>query len=110
MYNIRKSNNPILRKLSDTQTDEQADGQMDRQMNGQMGRQADGQTDKSDFTGHCPTNVKHPKNKKMKKKTTIKKNEKSNLIYNMKYCFYKYNNIKNIKNLIIFLLNQNIHF
>ena len=64
MYNIRKSNNPILRKLSDTQTDEQADGQMDRQMNGQMGRQADGQTDKSDFTGHCPTNVKHPKTRR----------------------------------------------
>ena len=53
-----------MRKLSDTQTDEQVDGQMDRQMNGQMDRQADGQTDKSDFTGHCPTNVKHPKKRK----------------------------------------------
>ena len=42
----------------------------------------------------------------MKKTPTIKKYEKSNLIYNSKHGFYKYN----IKNLIIFLLNQNIHF
>ena len=53
-----------MRKLSDTQTDEQVDGQMDRQMNGQMDRQADGQTDKSDFTVYCPTNVKHPKTRR----------------------------------------------
>ena len=64
MYNVRKSNNPILRKLSDTQTD----GQMDRWINGQIDRQADGQTDKSDFTGHFPTNVKHPKTRRWKKK------------------------------------------
>ena len=35
-----KTNDPILRKVSDGQTD--------------------GQTNKSDFIGCCPTNVKHP--------------------------------------------------
>ena len=40
-----KTNDPILRKLSDGRTD----GQTDRQ------------TDESDFTGRCPTNVERPK-------------------------------------------------
>ena len=93
-----------MRKLSDTQTDEQADGQMDRQMNGQMDRQT---RVTSLDTVRLTSSIQKQEDEK---KTTIKKNEKSNLIYNMKYCFYKYNNIKNIKNLIIFLLNQNIHF
>ena len=39
-----KTNDPILRKLSD----------------GWMDRRTDGQMDKSDFIGHCPTNVEHP--------------------------------------------------
>ena len=44
MYNIRKTNDTILRKLSDGRTD--------------------GQTDESDFIGRCRTNVKRPNNKK----------------------------------------------
>ena len=40
-----KTNNPILRKLSDAWTD----------------KQTDGQTDESDFIGRCPTNVERPK-------------------------------------------------
>ena len=46
MYNIRKTNDPILRKLSDGRTD--------------------GQTDKSDFIGRCPTNVERPETQKKK--------------------------------------------
>ena len=41
----KKTNDPILRKLSDEWTD----------------RRTDGQTDWSDFIGHCPTNVECPK-------------------------------------------------
>ena len=44
MYKIRKTNDPILRKLSDGRTD----------------RQTGGQTDESDFIGRCPTNVERP--------------------------------------------------
>ena len=43
------TNNPTLRKLSDGRTDEQADGK----------------TDKSDFTGRCPTNFERPITKKL---------------------------------------------
>ena len=45
-YSIsEKTNDPILRKFSDGQTDRQADRQMD----------------KSDFIGHYPINVEHLK-------------------------------------------------
>ena len=54
MFNIkkRKTNNVILRKLSDGQTDERADGLMDRKK--------DRQTNESDFIGRCPTNAGSP--------------------------------------------------
>ena len=39
-----KTNDAILRKLSDGRTDGETDGQ----------------TDESDFIGHCPTNVERP--------------------------------------------------
>ena len=48
-----KTNDPILRKISDRQTDGQTDGRTDRLTDKQM--------DKSDFTGCCPINVKCPK-------------------------------------------------
>ena len=41
----KKTNDPILRKLSDGRTDGQTDGQRDE----------------SDFIGRCPTNVERPK-------------------------------------------------
>ena len=50
MYNIRKNNDPIFRKLSDGRTDEQTDGQAGRQ------------TDESDVIGRRPTNIEHPIN------------------------------------------------
>ena len=40
------------------------------------------------------------------KKTTLKKYNRSDLIYNRRYSFYKHINIENLTN---FLLNQNIH-
>ena len=43
-----KTNDPLLRKLSDGRTDRQTD------------RWADGQTDESDFIGRCPTNIERP--------------------------------------------------
>ena len=43
-----KTNDPVLRKLSDWWTD------------GQTDRRTEGQTDKSDFIGSCPTNVECP--------------------------------------------------
>ena len=52
MYNIRKNNDPTLRKLSDGQADRQTDRPTDRRTNGQ--------TDESDFIGCCPTNAKRP--------------------------------------------------
>ena len=49
MYNIRKINDPILRKLSDGRTD------------GEKDRQTDRQTDESDFIGRCSSNVERSK-------------------------------------------------
>ena len=40
------------------------------------------------------------------KETTLKKYNRSDLIYNRRYSFYKHINIENLTN---FLLNQNIH-
>ena len=51
MYNIKKTNDPILRKRSDGRTDEQTDGQTDRRT-------------KSDFIGLCLTNIERPIEKK----------------------------------------------
>ena len=44
----KKTNNPILRKLS-----------VER-MDGETERETEGQTDKSDIIGHCLTNVEYP--------------------------------------------------
>ena len=52
MCNVRKTNGPILRKLSDGWTDSWTDGRTDRRTNGL--------TDESDFIGRCRTNVKLP--------------------------------------------------
>ena len=52
IYNIKKTNYPILRKLSDKWTDRRTEQRREGQ--------TDGQTDKSDFIGCCPTNVEHP--------------------------------------------------
>ena len=46
MYNIRKTNNSIVGKLSDRRTN----------------RQTDGQTDESDFIGRCPIDAQRPIN------------------------------------------------
>ena len=51
-YQKKQTNNVILRKLSDGQTDERADGLMDRK--------TDRQTNESDFIGRCPTNAGRP--------------------------------------------------
>ena len=51
-----KTNNPILRKLSDGR-DRQTDGQTYRQTDGRT----DGHMDESDFKGRSPINVKRPK-------------------------------------------------
>ena len=55
-----KTNDPILRKLSDGQTNGWTDGRTDRRMD----RRRDEQTNKSDFTGHSPTNAERPKSEK----------------------------------------------
>ena len=52
----KKTNDPILRKFSDGWTN----GWKDRQ------------TDESDFIGCCPTNVEHPKDKKLRNYSKIK--------------------------------------
>ena len=52
MCNVRKTNGPILRKLSDGWTDRRIDGRTDRR--------TDGLTDESDFIERCQTNVKLP--------------------------------------------------
>ena len=44
MYNVKKTNDPILRKFSDWQTDGQTDSE----------------TEKSDFIRRCPTNFESP--------------------------------------------------
>ena len=43
-----KTNDPILRKLSDGRTEGRTEGRTDRQ------------TDESDFIGRCPTNIDSP--------------------------------------------------
>ena len=48
-----KTNDPILRKLSDGWTDRWTDGLTEGCRDGQM--------DGSDFIGRCPTNIKRPK-------------------------------------------------
>ena len=48
MYNIRKSNDPILRKVGDGHTEGWTEGQ------------AGQQTEESDFMGRCLTNVERP--------------------------------------------------
>ena len=53
---LEKTNDPILRELSDGRTDRQTD----RQTDSYMGRWTDGQTAESDFIGRCPTNVERP--------------------------------------------------
>ena len=55
-----KTNDPILRKLSDGQTNGWTDGRTDRRMD----RRRDEQTNKSDFIGHSPTNAERPKSEK----------------------------------------------
>ena len=60
MYNITKSNDLILGKFSDSQTDCWTDRKMDRQKDRQTDRQMNSLMEKSDFIGRCPTNVKHP--------------------------------------------------
>ena len=52
----KKTNDPILRKFSEGWTN----GWKDRQ------------TDESDFIGCCPTNVEHPKDKKLRNYSKIK--------------------------------------
>ena len=47
-------------------------GWTDRQMDGETDRQTDGQADGSDFTGHFPTDVEHPKMYKRSKKGASK--------------------------------------
>ena len=47
---LKKTDDPILRKLSDRQKDRRTD------------RRTDGRTDESDFIGRCPTNVECPAN------------------------------------------------
>ena len=44
----------------------------DRQTNGQTDGRIDGQTDKSDYTGRCPTNVERPKNWEAQNREKIK--------------------------------------
>ena len=56
MYNTRKKNDPILRKLSDGRTDRRTDKRTDERSDGRMGVQ----TDESDFIGRCPTNIERP--------------------------------------------------
>ena len=46
IQNQKKTNHPILRKLSDGQTDGQTARQTDRQTDKQTGRQIDSQTDR----------------------------------------------------------------
>ena len=53
LYTIsEKTNDPILRKISD--------GQMDGWMDGRTDRPTDGQTDQKDFRERCRTNVECP--------------------------------------------------
>ena len=59
-----KTNDPILRKLSDGRMDGRTDGQKDRQSDTQADRQTDRQMDESDFIGCCLTNVERPKQNK----------------------------------------------
>ena len=60
----KKTNHPILRKLSDGRTDRQTgrltNGRMDRQTDGQIDKRTVGQADKSDFIGRSPTNFERP--------------------------------------------------
>ena len=44
---------------------------------------------------------------KIKKKTTVKKYNRSNLVYDSKYNFYKYTNIKNVNSLSLELKLSN---
>ena len=55
-----KTNDPILRKLSDGRTDRRTDERTDERTDGRMDGQMDLQTDESDFIGHCPTNIERP--------------------------------------------------
>ena len=43
-----KTNDPIMKKVSDGRTDRQTDGQTNKKM------------DESDFIRRCPTNIEHP--------------------------------------------------
>ena len=65
MYDIRKSNDPILWKVSDGWTDGQMDRRTDNRMDGQTDRWRDGrknkQTDQKDFIGRCLAYVERPK-------------------------------------------------
>ena len=64
-----KSNDPILRKLSDRRTNKETDGQRDRdretERQRETDRQTDRQTDNSEFIGRCLTNVKQKINKRI---------------------------------------------
>ena len=60
-----KSNDPILRKLSDRRTNKETDGQRDRDRETERQRDRDRQTDNSEFIGRCLTNVKQKINKRI---------------------------------------------
>ena len=58
----RKTNDANLGQLSDDrETNEQMDQWTDGWTDGKMDSCTDQQKDKSDFIGHCPTNVERPK-------------------------------------------------